>query len=153
MLTIGDNAPDFELLNSKGERTRLSDYLGKMVVIYFYPKAGTTSCTTQARGFRDNFEQVEHHNGVVLAISPDSPEDLALWREKENLPFLLLSDPDHQVAERYGVWGEKMMFGRKVIGILRSHFVVDEKGKIVDARVRINSKNSVAKALETLESR
>ena len=152
MLSIGDKAPDFELLSSSGESVKLSDYLGKRVVVYFYPKAGTTSCTTQARGFRDNFKRVESVKGIVMAISPDEVASLDRWKEKEAIPFLLLSDPDHRVAELYGVWGEKLMFGRTVVGILRSHFVIDQEGLIVDLQIRINAKNSVSKALETLES-
>jgi peroxiredoxin Q/BCP len=151
MLSPGDIAPDFELLNSKQERVKLSDNRGKRVIVYFYPKAGTSSCTTQARGFRDNFDRIEASNGIVMAISPDEPEALAQWKKKEKLPFLLLSDPDHRVAELYGVWGEKMMFGRTVVGILRSHFVIDSDGKIEDAQVRVTAKNSVSKALDTVE--
>lgn len=151
MLSPGDIAPDFELMNSEQERVKLSDNRGKRVVVYFYPKAGTSGCTTQARGFRDNFDRIEASNGIVMAISPDSPEALARWKKKEKLPFLLLSDPDHQVAELYGVWGEKMMFGRTVVGILRSHFVIDGEGRIEDAQVKVTAKVSVSKALETVE--
>ena len=151
MLSPGDIAPDFELLNSEQERVKLSDNRGKRVVVYFYPKAGTSSCTMQARGLRDNFDRIEASNGIVMAISPDEPEALAQWKKKEKLPFLLLSDPDHRVAELYGVWGEKMMFGRTVVGILRSHFVIDSDGKIEDAQVRVTAKNSVSKALDTVE--
>ena len=151
MISPGDIAPDFELLNSEREPIRLSEYRGKRVVIYFYPKAGTSSCTIQARGFRDNFDRIEASNGIVMAISPDKPEALASWKKKEEIPFLLLSDPDHQVAELYGVWGEKMMFGRTVVGIIRSHFVIDGEGRIEDAQVKVTAKASVSKALETVE--
>ena len=151
MISPGDIAPDFELLNSEREPVRLSEYRGKRVVIYFYPKAGTSSCTIQARGFRDNFDRIEASNGIVMAISPDKPEALASWKKKEKIPFLLLSDPDHQVAELYGVWGEKMMFGRTVVGIIRSHFVIDGEGSIEDAQVKVTAKASVSKALETVE--
>jgi peroxiredoxin Q/BCP len=151
MISPGDIAPDFELLNSERKLVKLSENRGKRVVVYFYPKAGTSSCTTQARGFRDNFDRIEASNGIVMAISPDEPEALARWKKKEKIPFLLLSDPDHEVAELYGVWGEKMMFGRTVVGILRSHFVIDGEGRIEDAQVKVTAKASVSKALETVE--
>ncbi len=151
MLSRGDIAPDFELLNSERKAIRLSENRGKKVVVYFYPKAATSSCTIQARGFRDNFDRIEGSNGIVMAISPDEPEVLAKWKKEEKLPFLLLSDPDHQVAELYDVWGEKMMFGRTVVGILRSHFVIDKEGRIEDAQVRITAKNSVSRAVESVE--
>lgn len=150
MLSPGDMAPDFELLNSEGKPIRLSQYRSKRVVVYFYPKAGTSNCTVQAQGFRDNYDQIEAANGMVLAVSPDEPEKLAKWKESENLPFLLLSDPDHRVADSYGAWGEKTIYGRTTDGILRSHFVIDEEGIIEDVQVRVTAKDSVSKAVEVV---
>ncbi|MFN2190341.1 MAG: peroxiredoxin, partial [Candidatus Promineifilaceae bacterium] len=102
MFEIGDKAPDFELLNSKEVPVKLSDFLGKRVVLFFYPRAGTSGCTTQACGFRDNFPTFEAANATVVGVSPDEPAALAKWIEKENLPYTLLSDTDHRVADQYG---------------------------------------------------
>jgi peroxiredoxin Q/BCP len=150
MFEIGDKAPDFELLNSKEVPVKLSDFLGKRVVLFFYPRAGTSGCTTQACGFRDNFPTFEAANATVVGVSPDEPAALAKWIEKENLPYTLLSDPDHRVADQYGVWGEKSMYGRKYMGIIRSHFVIDVEGKFEDIQVKVSPKNSVARALTTI---
>jgi peroxiredoxin Q/BCP len=150
MFEIGDKAPDFELLNSKEVPVKLSDFLGKRVVLFFYPRAGTSGCTTQACGFRDNFPTFEAANATVVGVSPDEPAALAKWIEKENLPYTLLSDPDHRVADQYGVWGEKSMYGRKYMGIIRSHFVIDAEGKFEDIQVKVSPKNSVARALTTI---
>jgi thioredoxin-dependent peroxiredoxin len=147
MVNVGDPAPDFELLSDRGEPVKLSDLRGQRVVLFFYPKADTPGCTKQACGFRDNFPRLEGANTAVFGISPDKPESLAQWREKINLPYTLLSDPDHQVAEAYGVWGEKSMYGRKYTGIIRSHFVVDAEGKVEDAQVNVSPEASVERAL------
>ena len=148
MLNIGDNAPDFELISDEGQPVKLSDYRGQQVVIFFYPKAATPGCTTQACGFRDNFVKIEAANTDVLGISPDPPHKLAKWRKKENLPYLLLSDPEHEVAEAYGVWGEKKMYGRAYMGIIRSHFVVDAEGKIADVQFKVSPQDSVKRAVK-----
>lgn len=147
MPAIGDQAPDFELPNQDGKTVRLSDYRGRKVILFAYPKAGTSGCTTQACGFRDEFPRIEAGNAIVLGISPDEPKALLKWKQKENLPYDLLSDPDHQVLEAWGVWGEKSMYGRKFMGVIRSHWVIDENGVIVDEQVKISPKDSVAKAL------
>jgi peroxiredoxin Q/BCP len=148
MLNIGDNAPDFELVSDEGKLVKLSDFRGQQVVIFFYPKADTPGCTTQACGFRDNFEVIEAANTAVLGISPDAPKALVKWKKKQNLPYPLLSDPEHEVAEAYGVWGEKTMYGRSYMGIIRSHFVVDAAGKIADVQFKVSPKDSVAKAVK-----
>jgi peroxiredoxin Q/BCP len=148
MLTVGDSAPDFELLSDEGQPVKLSDFRGQQVVIFFYPKADTSGCTTQACGFRDNFEVIEAANTAVLGISPDSPKTLAKWKKKRSLPYPLLSDPDHKVAEAYGVWGEKKMYGRAFMGIIRSHFVVDAEGKIADVQFKVSPQDSVARAVK-----
>lgn len=150
MLKVGDNAPEFELLSSEEKPTRLSDFRGKRVVLFFYPKAGTSGCTTQACGFRDRFAEVEAVNATIVGISPDEPAALAKWKAKESLPYTLLSDTDHQVAEAYGAWGEKSMYGRKYMGIIRSHFVIDANGRLEDVQVKVSPKNSVSRAMETL---
>ena len=150
MFEIGETAPDFELLNSEEKPVSLSDYLGRRVVLFFYPKAGTSGCTTQACGFRDNFPSFEAANATVVGISPDEPAALAKWISAENLPFTLLSDPDHKVADQYGVWGEKSMYGRKYLGIIRSHFVIDEQGIFEDIQFKVSPKNSIARALKTV---
>jgi peroxiredoxin Q/BCP len=148
MLTVGDSAPEFELISDEGQPVKLSDFRGQQVVIFFYPKADTPGCTTQACGFRDNFEVIEAASTVVLGISPDLPKALAKWKKKQNLPYPLLSDPQHEVAEAFGVWGEKKMYGRSYMGIIRSHFVVDEEGKIADVQFKVSPQDSVARAVK-----
>ena len=149
-LTIGDMAPDFELPSDSGQAVRLSDLRGKRVVLYFYPKDDTSGCTTQACGFRDNYVAIEEKHAVVLGISPDDEKSHVRFKTKFNLPFTLLSDVDHAVAEAYGVWGEKSMMGKTYMGIIRSHFVVDEHGKLIDVQYNIKPEASVAGALEVV---
>jgi len=150
-LEAGDLAPDFEALTDTGETVRLSDFRGRRVVLYFYPKDNTSGCTTQACSFRDSYPEVEEKNAVVLGISPDSVASHQGFKTKYDLPFTLLVDQDHAIAELYGVWGEKSMYGRKYMGIIRSHFVIDEEGKIVDARLKVKPADSAKLALEALE--
>jgi peroxiredoxin Q/BCP len=150
MLQIGDMAPEFELLDDTGQTRRLSDLRGQRVILFFYPKAGTSGCTTQACGFRDHFPKIEAANSTVIGVSPDEPAALAKWRKKEKLPYSLLSDPDHQVAETYGVWGEKSMYGRTYMGIIRSHFVIDEQGRIEDVQFKVSPDDSVSRAVSTV---
>ncbi len=149
-LHVGDPAPDFQLPDDKDHIVKLSDYRGKRVVVYFYPKDDTPGCTTQACGFRDNYLAIEEKNAVVLGISPDDAKSHVKFRTKFNLPFTLLSDVNHAVAEAYGVWGEKSMMGKKYMGIIRSHFVVDEKGRLIDVQYNIKPEASVAGALEMI---
>jgi peroxiredoxin Q/BCP len=148
---IGDLAPDFEALSDTSEKVKLSDYRGQRVVLYFYPKDNTPGCTTQACGFRDNYPVIEEHNAVVLGVSPDGMTSHQKFKTKYDLPFTLLVDEDHAIAEMYGVWGEKSMYGKKYMGIVRSHFVIDEEGRIVDAQVKVSPDDSVKLALQTLE--
>jgi len=148
---VGDVAPDFTLQSDSGESVRLSDFRGKRVVVYFYPADDTPGCTTQACGFRDAYPQITEQNAVVLGISPDGVESHRKFKSKYDLPFILLADEDHAVAELYGVWGEKSMFGKTFMGVIRSHFVVDEAGKIVDAHVKISPEESVAAALAAIQ--
>ena len=152
-LKIGDKAPAFELPSDSGKTVKLADFRGKRVIVYFYPKDDTPGCTTQACGFRDAYPQIEEQNAVVLGISPDGVESHEKFRTKFNLPFILLADEDHKVAEAYGVWGEKSMYGKTSMGILRSHFVIDEKGKVIDAQVKVSPQDSVAQAIKMIRGK
>ena len=149
-LKVGDTAPDFEALSDSGKKIKLSDFRGQRVVLYFYPKDSTPGCTTQACGFRDSYPTVEKRKGVVLGVSPDSVASHQKFKSKQSLPFPLVVDEDHKIADAYGVWGEKSMYGKKYMGIIRSHFVIDEKGKILDAQVKVSPTDSVKLALEKL---
>ena len=151
-MELGELAPDFELLTDEGTPLKLSDLRGQKVVLFFYPKADTPGCTIQACGFRDNWPLIEAAGATVLGISPDTPEALTTWRTQQKFPYNLLSDPDHVVAEDYGVWGEKKHYGRAYMGIIRSHFVIDEDGRFADMQVKISPKDSIAKAVGFLES-
>lgn len=150
MPAVGEMAPDFELKKQDGETVKLSDYRGKKVVLFAYPKAFTSGCTTQARGFRDNFAKIETSNATVLGISPDEPEKLAEWIEAESLNYDLLSDPDHAVLDAWGAWGEKSMYGNTFEGVIRSHWIIGEDGTLLDEQIKISPKDSVAKALKFL---
>ncbi len=152
-MTSGEMAPDFELLSDEGTPVKLSDLRGKKVVLFFYPKADTPGCTIQACGLRDNWPLIEAAGATVLGISPDSPQRLAKWRAEQAFPYNLLSDPEHEVAEAYGVWGEKMMYGKSYMGIIRSHFVIDEDGRFADMQVKISPQNSVDKAVQFLQAK
>ena len=129
-LTVGAKAPEFSLLNQAEQKVSLAEFTGKKVLVYFYPKALTPGCTTQACGLRDSQSELKALNVEVLGISPDLPKKLAQFAEKKALNFTLLSDPDHQVAEAFGVWGEKKFMGKTYDGIHRISFLVDEKGVI-----------------------
>jgi len=149
-LQVGDMAPDFELPADTGETIRLSALRGQRVILYFYPKDDTSGCTTQACGFRDAYPEIGERNAVVLGISPDGVESHQKFKTKHDLPFLLLVDEQHSVAEAYGVWGEKKMYGKSYLGIIRSHFVIDEEGRILDAQVKVSPANSVSRALKAV---
>ena len=147
-LQVGDPAPDFELLGDGGQTIKLSDFRGKRLVLYFYPKDDTPGCTTQACGFRDAYLQIEEQNAIVLGISPDGVKSHQKFKTKHNLPFTLLADEGHTVAKAYGVWGQRSMYGRKFMGIIRSHFVIDENGKLADIQVEVSPTESVQRALQ-----
>ena len=149
-LQVGDVAPGFTVTTDSGATVSLSDYRGKRVVLYFYPKDDTPGCTTQACGFRDNYPVIEEKNAVVLGVSPDSAKSHQKFKTKFDLPFTLLVDEDHAIAEAYGVWAEKSMYGKKYMGIERSHFVIDENGRIVDAQVKVKPDDSVEMAIAAL---
>ena len=146
----GDVAPDFDLEAGGGGRARLADYKGKAVVLYFYPKDDTSGCTAQACGFRDMQADYDAAGIRVIGVSPDPLESHVKFRDKYDLPFTLLSDPEHEAAEAYGVWKEKSMYGKKYMGIERSAFLIDEKGKVAQAWYKISPKDTPAKLLEAL---
>jgi peroxiredoxin Q/BCP len=129
----GQPAPDFELESDAGETVKLSSLRGKPVVLYFYPKDDTPGCTTQACGIRDAYGEFERAGAVVLGVSPDQASSHVKFKQKYELPFTLLADPGHEVAELYGVWGEKRNYGKTYMGIIRSTFVIDAEGKVAKA--------------------
>jgi thioredoxin-dependent peroxiredoxin len=148
MPTVGTVAPDFELLNQDGEKIHLSDFRGKKVILFAFPKADTPGCTIQACGMRDNFPTFEEHNATVLGISPDQPKALKKWQADQNFPYMFLSDPDHKVLEEWGAWGEKSMYGKTYMGVIRSHWVIGPDGKILDEQIKISPENSVEYAIK-----
>jgi len=151
MLGTGDAAPDFTLEGDDHREVSLSEFRGQRVVLYFYPKANTAGCTKQACAVRDVYTQVEANDAVVIGISPDPPGALLKFREKYDLPFILLSDPEHEVAELYGAWGEKKAFGKTYEGIKRSHFAIDEEGCIADFKVNVRPEKTADLALRLIE--
>ncbi|MHB1923973.1 MAG: thioredoxin-dependent thiol peroxidase [Acidimicrobiales bacterium] len=145
-LTAGDKAPSFTLADQAGAKVSLTSFKGRPVLIYFYPKADTPGCTTQACGLRDVSGDVG--DTVIIGISPDAPDKQAKFDQKYGLGFPLLSDPDHAVADAYGVWGERSMYGRKYMGIVRSAFLIDAKGKVAEAWYKISPKDTPARLTE-----
>lgn len=137
-LQPGDRAPAFHLADQTGEKVRLSAFKGHKVLVYFYPKADTPGCTTQSCGLRDIRDDVG--DTVIIGISPDTPERQQKFDDKYDLGFTLLADTEHTVAEKYGVWGEKKNYGRTYMGIIRSAFLIDEKGKVAEAWYKISPK-------------
>lgn len=153
MLSEGDRAPSFTLPDQNGEKVKLSDLKGETVVLYFYPKANTSGCTTQACGVRDRRADYEAAGARVIGISPDEVKDIDRFAGKHDLDFTLLADKDHAVAEKYGTWVEKSMYGRKYMGVQRATFIIDPKGKIAKAFPKVQPKKHddlVLKALDEL---
>ncbi|MFO7446345.1 MAG: thioredoxin-dependent thiol peroxidase [Ignavibacteriaceae bacterium] len=130
MLEEGKKAPDFKLKNQDGKEISLSDFKGKKVILYFYPKDDTPGCTKEACSFRDDFPKFENVDAVILGVSPDSVKSHKKFIEKHNLPFNLLSDESKEMLEKYGVWKEKSMYGKKYMGVERTTYIIDEEGKI-----------------------
>ncbi len=146
MPKIGTKAPSFTLLNQRSEKVKLSDHLGGKVVLFAFPKANTPGCTAQACGFSEALPRFTLQGAVILGISPDAPAALARWKEQQGLTFDLLSDPDHKVLEKWGAWGEKSMYGKQYEGVIRSHWIVGEDGRILDERIKVSPADSVALA-------
>ena len=144
-LEPGDQAPDFTLPDADGNPVSLADHLGRKVVVYFYPAAMTPGCTKQACDFRDSLAALEAAGYAVLGISPDKPEKLAKFRERDAVTFPLLSDVDKSVLTAYGAFGEKTMYGRTVTGVIRSTFVIDEAGRVEKAQYNVRATGHVAK--------
>lgn len=147
----GQLAPDFELPASDGKQVKLSDYRGKHVVLYFYPKDMTPGCTTEACDFRDQHKSFEELDAVVLGVSPDPVARHEKFIEKYGLPFALLADEDHEVAEQYGVWKLKKNFGKEYMGVERSTFIIDKEGKVAHAWEKVKVKGHVEEALQFIK--
>ncbi|MEV6432758.1 thioredoxin-dependent thiol peroxidase [Nocardia sp. NPDC051463] len=152
-LSPGDTAPDFTLPDADGKEVSLSEYRGRKVIVYFYPAASTPGCTKQACAFRDNLAELEGAGIEVIGISPDKPAKLTKFRDAEKLTFPLLSDPDRTVLTAWGAFGEKMMYGKTVTGIIRSTFLVDEAGKIEVAQYNVKAAHTTTKIERILGKR
>ena len=150
MLQAGMVAPDFTLAADGGGEVSLSSYRGKRVVVYFYPKDDTPGCTTEACSFRDDYSDIVNAGAVVLGVSPDTVKSHDKFKLKFELPFALLSDPDHAIAELYGAWGEKKMFGRTYMGVIRSTFIIDEGGMIIKVFPKVKPKDHSQQVLAAL---
>jgi peroxiredoxin Q/BCP len=149
-LEPGSKAPDFTLVCHDGTKVKLSSFRGRPVVLYFYPKDDTPGCTREACGFRDAKATLAKHDAVVLGVSPDGPESHATFRSKFKLPFALLCDADHKVAEKYGAWREKNMYGRKSMGIARSTFIIDAEGRVAEVFKAVKVDGHAEQVLEAL---
>jgi peroxiredoxin Q/BCP len=149
-LSPGDHAPDFTLSDDAGREVSLSDHRGRKVVVYFYPAAMTSGCTKQACDFSDSLESLRSAGYEVIGVSPDKPEKLARFRERDGLTITLLSDPDRQVLTAYGAFGEKKMYGKVVQGVIRSTFVIDEQGDVELAQYNVRATGHVAKLRKDL---
>jgi thioredoxin-dependent peroxiredoxin len=149
-LAEGDAAPDFTLPDDTGNQVSLSDFSGRRVILYVYPAAMTSGCTTQACDFRDSLEPLAAAGYTVLGLSPDTPAKLAQFRAHDGLTFPLLSDPEKAVLEAYGAYGEKLLYGKRVVGVIRSTFVIDEAGRVVTAMYNVKATGHVAKLRKEL---
>jgi peroxiredoxin Q/BCP len=150
MLETGAKAPEFDLPDQDGQRVRLADLRGQTVVLYFYPKADTPGCTTQACGIRDHSSDYDATGAIVLGVSPDSVREVKKFHDKQSLNFTLLADEDHSVAERYGVWAEKSMYGRTYWGNLRATFIIDGDGRVARVFPKVSPKTHDDVVLEAL---
>ena len=149
-LEPGDEAPDFTLPDADGKQVSLSSLRGQQVIVYFYPAAMTPGCTKEACDFRDSIQSLAAAGVTVLGISPDKPDRLAKFRDRDHLNFPLLSDPDHKVEQAYGAYGEKTLYGKTTVGVIRSTFVVDEQGKIARAYYNVKATGHVARLRKDL---
>jgi thioredoxin-dependent peroxiredoxin len=150
-LAPGQPAPDFSLTSDRGETVSLAGLRGHRVLVYFYPAAGTPGCTKEACDFRDNLATFNDADVTVLGISPDKPEKLATFRDKEGLTFPLLSDPDRSVMQAWGAWGEKTMYGKTTTGVIRSTFLIDAEGKVEEAQYGVKATGHVGRLLRDLK--
>ncbi len=150
MLSPGDPAPPFSLLDQAGDTVSLSDFAGRRLLVYFYPEADTPGCTTQSCAVRDARQDLSTLGVDVVGISPDEPDAQSRFDQKFGLGFPLLSDPDHAIALAFGVWGEKMNYGRKYMGIIRSSFLIDGDGRIAQAWYKVSPKDTVPKAQKAI---
>lgn len=151
MLEVGIKAPEFTLYNQNNEVVSLSDYLGQKVILYFYPKDNTPGCTKQACGFKDLYPQIQEAGAVVLGISKDSVASHKKFETKYQLPFPILSDPELSVIQAYDVWKEKNMYGKKVMGVVRTTYLIDEKGIIIKAQTKVKAAQNPQDMLEELQ--
>ena len=152
MVEEGKPAPDFELTSDEGEQVKLSDFRGKPVVLYFYPKDDTPGCTKQACALRDEYAEFLDRGAVILGVSPDDKASHVKFKNKYQLPFTLLADPEHEASEAYGVWGERTFAGRKYMGITRSTFVIDSDGNVTKAMRGVKPDTHAEKVLAALPS-
>ncbi len=152
MIEEGKKAPAFSLKSQAGKTVKLSDFAGKAVVLYFYPKDNTPGCTTEACDFRDQHGKLEKAGAVVLGVSPDKETTHAKFAGKFGLPFTLLADPEHEVAQKYGSWGEKSLYGRKFMGIIRSTFLIGADGKVAKVWPKVKVAGHVEEVLEAVKS-
>ena len=150
MLKVGDPAPHFTAPSDSGQNLSLKDFRGKKVILYFYPKDNTPGCTQQACDFRDAMGRLRSNGVAVLGVSPDSVASHQKFKQKHSLPFPLIVDEDHRIAQSYGVWQEKSLYGRKFRGIVRSTFVIDEKGKIAEVYEKVKVNGHVESLIETV---
>lgn len=147
----GEKAPDFTAKDQNGNTVSLSDFKGKNVILYFYPQDNTPTCTNEACNFRDNYQSLLSKGFSVIGVSPDTEKSHKKFETKFSLPFPLIADPDRKIVESYGLWAEKIMFGRKYMGVLRTTFVIDPKGKIIKVIDKVNSKNASQQVLDLLQ--
>ena len=151
MMNIGENAPNFTLQDKDGKTVSLSDFKGRKVVVYFYPKDNTPGCSRQAVGFAENYNEFQKRNITVIGISKDSVESHVKFAKKYNLPFILLSDPELTAIQAYGVWQEKKLYGKVSMGVVRTTFIIDEKGIIVDIMLKVKPDTNAADVLAKIK--
>lgn len=151
-LKVEDKAPDFNVVNQDGEMVKLSDFKGRKVILYFYPKADTPGCTAESCNLRDNYDDLLNKGYKIIGVSPDTQEKQKKFTEKYNLPFSLLADVDKEVIKAYGAWGIKKMYGKEYEDLLRTTYVIDEEGKIEQVFTKVKTKDHAAQILEAMNN-